>query len=412
MCCAVMMFASSASAEPMLETTDLFEAVQDGYKIFRIPGIIVTPKGTLIAYCEARRSGSDWGEIDILLRRSTDGGRTWSPPARVAEMPADAVRNAYAPKKVPSDRAITLDNPVAIADRSGAVHLLYCVEYARCFYRRSDDDGVTFGPPVEITNAFEPLRAAHDWKVIATGPGHGIQLKSGRLLVPVWISLGTLNGHGESRVATIYSDDEGKTWKAGEVLPVQDKFESPNETAAAELSDGRVMLNVRHIGKPPLFRGITTSPTGIGEWSAVRFDEALPEPICMASLLSLGGRRLLFSNPHNATNRDRKNLTIKLSEDDGATWPIARTLEPGPSAYSDLAIGADGTIYCFFERGEKGPYERLTLARFNVEWLKQNQPAPTTTKTSSRGSLGDRGISGSKATLDPEIPRVVKLPSE
>ena len=90
----------------------------------------------------------------------------------------------------------------------------------------------------------------------------------------------------------------------------------------------------------------------------------------MASLVSLGDRRLLFSNPHNAANRDRKNLTIKLSEDDGATWPVSRTLEPGPSAYSDLAVATDGTIYCFFERGEKGPYERLTIARFNMEWIK------------------------------------------
>jgi sialidase-1 len=367
----VMMLSSALlAAPPELEKVELFQAGQDGYSIFRIPGLVVTPKGTIIAYCEARKTTSDWGEIDILLRRSTDGGATWSPPARVADMPADAVRNAYAPKKVPSDRAITLNNPVAIADRSGAVHLLYCVEYARCFYRRSDDDGVTFSEPVEITGAFEPMRAAHDWKVIATGPGHGIQLRSGRLLVPVWISLGTLNGHGDSRVATIYSDDGGKSWKAGEVLPASENFESPNETAAAELSDGRVMLNIRHPAKPPAFRGVTTGRSGIGEWEPVRFDEALPEPVCMASLLSLGDGRLLFSNPHNATSRERRNLTIKLSADDGASWPIARTLEPGPSAYSDLAVGADGTMYCLFERGEKKPYEKLTLARFNIEWLK------------------------------------------
>lgn len=212
----------------------------------------------------------------------------------------------------------------------------------------------------------------HDWKVLATGPGHGIQVKSGRLLVPVWISLGTLNGHGDSRVATIYSDDAGKTWKPGEVLPARDNFESPNETAATELSDGRVMLNIRHPGKPPIFRGVTTSATGIGDWMPVQFDTALPEPVCMASLLSIGNRRLLFSNPHNPATRDRKNLTIKLSEDDGATWSASRALQPGPSAYSDLAMGPDGTIYCFFERGQKGPYERLTLARFNVEWITAN----------------------------------------
>jgi sialidase-1 len=368
-----LLLAASARAE--LTTVDLFRAGEGGYAMYRIPGVVVTAKGTILAYCEARKSNSDWGEIDILLRRSTDGGATWAAPIRVAEMPADAKRNAYAPKKGPiSDVAITLNNPVAIADRGGAVHLLYCVEYARCFYRRSDDDGVTFSPPVEITAAFEPFRAAHDWKVLATGPGHGIQLRSGRLLVPVWLSLGSGNGHGESRVATIYSDDAGKTWRAGEVLPVTEGLESPNETIAAELSDGRVMLNIRHVGKQPMFRGVTTGPSGIGDWAPVRFDRALPEPVCMASLISLGGRRLLFSNPHNATTRDRKNLTIKLSGDDGQTWPVSRPLEPGPSAYSDLAVAADGTIYCFYERGEKRPYEKLTFARFDVHWLTQPPP--------------------------------------
>ena len=367
----LLLCTSAASAEQKFETTDLFKAGQDGYKIFRIPGIIVTAKGTVLAYCEARKTGSDWGEIDILLRRSSDGGATWGHAARVAEMPAGAKRNPVAPKKAGGGEAgITLNNPVAIADRDGPVHLLYCMEYARCFYRRSDDDGVTFSAPVEITSAFEPMRAAHDWKVIATGPGHGIQMHSGRLLVPVWISLGTgSNGHGDSRVATIYSDDAGKTWKGGEVLPAQDNVQSPNETAAAQLSDGPVMLNIRHPGTPPLFRGVSTSATGIGEWTPIRFDQALPEPVCMGSLISLGGKKLLFSNPHNATNRERKNLTLKLSGDDGATWPVSRTLEAGPSAYSDLAAGPDGTIYCFYERGEKGPYERLTLARFNLEWL-------------------------------------------
>src|SRR5687768_14087046 len=260
----IVLCAATACAEPRVEMTELFEAGQDGYKIFRIPGVVVTANGTILAYCEARKTGSDWGEIDILLRRSTDGGKTWGPPARVAEMPADAQRNPVAPKKVPAERGITLNNPVAIADRNGAVHLLYCVEYARCFYRRSDDDGVTFSPPVEITPAFEPFRAAHDWKVLATGPGHGIQLRSGRLLVPVWLSLGSGNGHGESRVATIYSDDAGKTWRAGEVLPTTEGLDSPNETIAAELSDGRVMLNIRHVGKQPMFRGVTTGPSGIG----------------------------------------------------------------------------------------------------------------------------------------------------
>ena len=363
-----------ALAEPELTRTDLLCGGEGGYALYRIPGIIVTPAGTILVYCEARRSNSDWGEIDIVMRRSTDGGKTFSPTARAAEMPAGARRNAVAPAKAPvSDRGITLNNPVAIADRSGAVHLLYCVEYSRCFYRRSDDEGLTFSDPVEITATFEALRPRHDWKVIATGPGHGIQLTSGRLLVPVWLSLGTgANGHGSSCAATIYSDDGGRTWKAGEVVR-PDELADGNECAAVELSDGAVMLNIRHPRpRKPGFRAVTTSPSGIGPWSSIRYDEQLPEPVCMAGIVRLDERRILFSNPHNPQGRERKNLTIKMSEDDGKSWPVARTLEPGPSGYSDLAVGADGSIYCFYERGETKPTEKLTFARFNLEWLTQS----------------------------------------
>jgi sialidase-1 len=375
---ALLLLGGVALAEAKLERTDLFEAGRDGYKIFRIPGLVVTTKGTVLAYCEARKTGSDWGEIDLLMRRSTDGGRTWAAPARVAEIPEDAKRNPVAPKKPgepASEVAITLNNPVAIADKDGAVHLLYCVEYARCFYRRSDDDGLTFSPAVEITKVFEPYRDHHNWRVVATGPGHGIQLRNGRLIVPVWLALGTgANGHGGSRVLTIYSDDGGKTWAGGDLVKDWRTLRDPNESAVVELSDGRVMLNTRHPGEPHV-RATMTSHNGFGLWSVHRFDPQLPEPVCMASLARLPDGGILFSNPHVERGRERKNLTVKLSRDDGATWAMSRALEPGPSAYSDLAVTPDGTIYCLYERGEKGPYERLTLARFNVEWLKLS-PAP------------------------------------
>jgi sialidase-1 len=357
-----------AQATP--ETVELFEAGRDGYHECRIPGIVVTAKGTILAYCEARKQGSDWGEIDILMRRSTDGGKTWSVPSRVAEMPTGAKRNPAAPKKAPaSEAAITINNPLAIADRDGTVHFLYCVEYGRCFYRRSDDDGVTFSPPMEITESLEPLRKTFDRRVVATGPGHGIPLKSGRLLVPVWISKGSgPSGHGDSRVTTLYSDDGGKTWRAGALVPDVTPPGSPNESAVVELSDGRVMINMRHASEPH-FRAVSTSPTGIDQWADPHFDKGLPEPVCMASLARLDDGRVVFSNPNVSTGRERKNVTVRLSDDDGATWAASRSLEPGPSAYSDLAVGPDDVIYCFFERGEKKPYERLTFARFGPDWL-------------------------------------------
>jgi sialidase-1 len=169
-------------------------------------------------------------------------------------------------------------------------------------------------------------------------------------------------------VVTIYSDDGGKTWGAGEIVSI-DRKRSFNESAVVELSDGRVMLNMRHPSEPHL-RAVTTSADGIGGWSEIRFDEGLPEPVCMGSLVRVDERRILFSNPHVTEGRERKNLTVKLSEDDGATWPVMRTIEAGPSAYSDLAVGGDGMVYCFFERGETKANESLRMARFDLEWVR------------------------------------------
>jgi sialidase-1 len=361
--------------------TDLWRAGQEGYAIYRIPGLVRTARGTLLAYCEARKTGaSDWDQIDVMLRRSTDGGRTWEPSRRIVE-PPDVPRNPVARRR-PGDASVTVNNPVAIADRKrGLVHFLFCVEYAHCFYMRSQDDGKTWSAPVNITPAFEAFRPEYDWKVLATGPGHGIQLRSGRLLVPAWLSLGTGGGaHRPSCVATIYSDDGGRSWRRGAIVANNPNPANPSETAAVELSDGRVMLNLRHEG-PEKRRAVTVSPDGAGGWSPLRFDPALPEPVCMGTLARLSGRprknRILFANPDNPVDRTRRNLTVRLSYDDGQTWPVSRSLEPGMSAYSDLAAGRDGWIYCLYERGvlpeAPGRTAALTLARFRLEWLTEGR---------------------------------------
>jgi sialidase-1 len=375
-----------SSGKPWLEKTDLFESGKGGYALYRIPGIVVTPKGTVLAYCEARKtSRGDWGTIDIFLRRSTDGGKSWEPGHRIVTPPTDARKNPVALKqKLAKEGEITVNNPVAIVDRkTGAVHFLYCVEYGRCFYMQSRDEGKTFSEPVEITPAFEAFRKDYDWKVLATGPGHGIQMRNGRLVVPVWLSTGTGgHAHRPSAVSVIVSDNHGKTWKRGEIVCAHPEPINPSETVVAELADGRVMLNIRHEGKQRR-RAVSLSRDGATGWSKLRYDPALPEPVCMGSLIRLTMRpgsdrnRLLFANPHNPVDRERKNLTVILSYDEGETWPVARSLEQGASGYSDLAAGPDGTIYCFYERGstEKSAFRprSLCLARFNLEWLTEGK---------------------------------------
>jgi sialidase-1 len=349
---------------------DLFQQNDGRHALCRIPGMVVTPKGTILVYCEGRiGSGSDWAESEVVARRSTDHGETWDEPRVLSSTPKDAQHSKFARRKGEPPAGFTTNNPLMIASHNGIVHFFYCVEYARCFYRTSTDDGATFSEPLEVTKTFEAFRDRYDWGVIATGPGHGIELKNGRLIVPIWMSTGE-NGHSPSCIGTIYSDDAGKAWRAGEIVaggPRAD-LENPSENILVELSDGRVMMNIRHNSQPHV-RAVAISPDGATGWSKPKLDEQLPDPICMASLARFDSNTILFSNPNNNANRDRKNLTVRLSHDDGASWPTSRTLEPGPSGYSDLAVGKDGEIYCLYERGEKKAAEKLTFARFNRAWL-------------------------------------------
>lgn len=375
-------------AEPFLEKQDLFTVGDDpAYNIYHIPGIVVTAKGTVLAWCEARKGGGDWSDIRILLRRSTDEGKTWSAPRSIAEVAGPKRKNPFSTGLKEVDPThVTYNNPVLIAGRDGTIHMLFCLEYERAFHQRSEDEGLTWSEPVEITATFEAFRKDYDWKVLATGPNHSIQLGSGRLVVPVWLSTGTGgNAHRPSVTATIYSDDDGKTWQAGDIaVPNTEEWINPNETVAVELKDGSVMLNVRSESKAHR-RLVVTSPDGASNWSTPRFDEALLEPICMAGLVRYehgGESLLLFSNPHNleggregepepGKSRARKNLSIKLSRDEGQTWAVSKLLEDGAGAYSDLAVTKSGTILCFYGTGAKLSFagSALRLARFNLQWL-------------------------------------------
>ena len=382
LCVVFLQTSAIVAADPLLQKTDLFTAGTAGYATYRIPGIVVTNKGTLLAYCEARKSlQGDWGTIDIMMRRSTDGGATWDGQRKIVNIRGKVTQNAVALKQnLAKEGEITVNNPVAIADRqTDAVHFLYCVEYARCFYMRSGDDGRGFTEPADITPAFDKFRDEYDWKVLATGPGHGIQLKNGRLLVPVWLSTGTGgHAHRPSCVSVVYSDDHGRTWQRGQIVVAHPNPVNPSETVAVQLADGRVMFNIRHESKPRL-RGVSISPDGATGWSKMIYHKQLPEPVCMGSTVRLTEKprhkenRILFANPHNPDDRRRKNVTVKLSYDEGETWPVARSVEPGISGYSDLAAGPGGSVYCFYERGsvDTSHYRpaHLTVARFNLQWL-------------------------------------------
>ena len=325
---------------------------------------------------------------DLASLQKLHASKTFGEARSIADVPGPITKNPSSLKvKGVDPKDVTHNNPVFIADHDGTVHGLFCIEYMRSFYMSSADDGITWSTPVEITGTFEAFHKNYDWKVLATGPDHGIQLKNGRLVVPVWLSTGTgNNGHHPSVTTTIFSDDHGKTWQAGEIaVPSTEEWKDPNETVIIELADGSVMLNVRNESKHQ--RRLTTiSKDGATGWSTPKFDDALLEPVCMAGIVrySLDKPRILFCNPDNLSRADhkeqpgkysdRKNLTVKLSYDEGKTWAVSKVLDAGWSGYSDIGVTKDGTILCFYGRGEAKDFggfafNHLTLTRFNLEWL-------------------------------------------
>lgn len=345
----------AASAQPA--SVDIFTSGQDGYHTYRIPAVAQTAKGTLLAFCEGRKNGrGDAGDIDVLVKRSTDGGRTWSKAVLVADFGPDTIGN---PAPVVDRRTRTIwllltRNPGDVPEKripagiSGPTRTVWVTH--------SKDDGLTWAAPADITAAVKQP----EWTWYATGPVNGIQLRSGRMVIPCDHVRGTV-AHRFSHV--IFSDDGGKTWQLG-----GSAGPDCNESTVVELSGGSLMLNMRsYAGKNR--RAVSISRDGGLTWSEPVLDDALVEPVCQASLIGFGkgkSRVLLFSNP---AATERVNMTVRLSRDEGKSWSASKTIHAGPSAYSNL-IGLEGnTAGLLYERGDATRFERITFARFPIGWL-------------------------------------------
>jgi sialidase-1 len=363
--CALLGFLTSlcSGATPLFNQTDVFKAGNGGYHTFRIPALVVTSKGTLLAFAEGRKeSRSDSGDIDIVLRRSHDRGKTWSDLQLVADHGSD-----------------TIGNPTPVVLRkSGTILLLLTANPAKAgeaqfmtgapggtrtvWITSSRDDGRTWAPPREITS----MAKKPEWGWYATGPGNAIELQDGRIVIPCDHTVKptkTLHSH------VIYSDDGGKNWRIGGSAGAD-----TDESAVIERADGSLLLNMRADhnlqGIAKKRRALALSKDRGATWSELTWDETLVEPVCQASLLRYDVRRrmVLFSNPAHDVKRMR--MTVRLSYDDAATWPVARVVHPGPASYSSLAVLGDRTVGLLYERGFQHFREMLTFARFNIEWLR------------------------------------------
>lgn len=353
----------AAAAAGVVAEVTVYRAGEGGYHTYRIPSLLATRRGTLLAFIEGRRDDArDHGDIDLLVKRSTDGGRTWSAQQVVHEEGGTA--------------KVTIGNPCPVVDeRSGTIWLPFCRDNHDVMMTSSVNDGVTWAKPRVITEALKKP----DWTWYATGPGIGIQLRAGkhrgRLVIPC--------DHGaqvDGKLArfshVFYSDDRGRSWQFGGSAAAH-----TNECQVIERRDGSLLLNMRnHMGRDGGRkdlggqRAIATSVDGGATWSERVYDPALIEPVCQGSLFRYDARgTVLFSNPASAAARAR--MTVRLSRDEGRTWVASRLLYEGPAAYSSLARLADGSVGCLYERGREQYRETVTFARFPLAWLAEGAAA-------------------------------------
>ncbi len=334
----------------------LFHSGMNGVPTYRIPALETTANGVVVAICDARADrGQDLpNDIDLVMRRSTDAGETWSGTKIIVDSGAQGSGDAallsdsetgrlwcffvYAPDGV----SVWTSQPGVDGDtlRLRLIH--------------SDDDGATWSEPRDITAEVKPPA----WDAVWSSPGRGYQDDQGRLYFPLSRRSGdVLYSH------FIYSDDHGESWTMGGPA-----FANSNEWTLVTLSNGHVMGNIRSDHGKNL-RGIAYSPDRGATWTGFHHDEELTGPTCQASLLGYRNDTasyLLFSNP---ANTERKRLAVKLSRDEGDSWPIEKVLHEGPAAYSCMTVLPDGQIGILYERGEESPYETVTFAKFPVHWL-------------------------------------------
>jgi hypothetical protein len=367
-----------SSSEPVIVFRSDVEHTGYGY---RIPALVTTLQGTLLAFAERRRGFADHGENDIVLRRSSDGGKHWEP----LQVIADHGKNS-------------LNDPLAIVLSSGRILLLF-QEYPYGVHTRragwiqeadegydgprnthswlvySDDDGVTWSTPREITRMIRPAGA------IAIGsPGIGIQLThgeyKGRIIVPLYLTLryGKSDEYGGWANAVAWSDDEGETWHLSNNIPREGMTGYGNEAQVAERSDGSILFVARSQGG--YYRQVSVSRDGGVHWSNMQIDFGLPGTPCMGALLAVEGddgeRCLLQSSPANRYARNTG--TIRLSTDDGKSWSYAKVVVPGFFAYSCMAPLQEDKVALLYEAERSRTIRLMTLSMEEIMKEKKNEP--------------------------------------
>lgn len=384
--CLCFLCGTLSAAEPLFETTRLFALTPKNKPNYRIPSIICAPNGDILVMCERRNDGpGDIGNHDIVMKRSSDKGKTWSDEIIILD----------------DENCVCTDLTVGLDRDTKKLWLFFLKDKKQYAHMTSTDNGLSWQGPVVIHDQvikpeWQTLKGKADddepagnpkshmvqWEKGWTqrygcGPGNAmVQLKSGRLLVPGRHREDVGNGRLRSFAHCFYSDDRGATWKLGGTIGLH-----TSECQFVELNNGDVRVISRNESSedsPDNLRHLTAiSKDGGVTWSEVRRLEELITPRCHGCVERFDAERLLFSSPASPYRQKehpygRYNLTVRISRDEGETWTAGRTIWPHPGSYSDIVVLDDHTLGYIYERADKGSdhyWDELHFARFNIEWL-------------------------------------------
>ena len=365
------------------EKIPVFTSGQEGHATYRIPAIIQVPNGDLLAFAEGRVKGSaDFGDINLVLKRSSDRGKSWSSLETLVDYDSLQAGN---PAPV-----VDLLDP---AHPQGVVYLFYNTgnnhEYQvrlnqgirEIWVIKSYDLGATWIAPENITaQVHRPNHPAAnpaythtaDWRHYANTPGHALQISEGRYKGRLYVAANHSVGDPQERFREyrahgFYSDDHGKSYQLSESLT----FPGSNESTAAPLSQDRLLMSVRNQEGTVRQRILAYSSDGGVTWEEEYFEPQLPDPVCQGSLLALGTEngKTWLAHSNASDPKDRNHLTVKISRDEGRTWnrsiPIDSTADSTKTswtAYSDLVLLDPDTLGILYERDN---YQEIVFYTFD-----------------------------------------------
>jgi len=360
--------------------TAVFTSGTDNYKSFRIPAIIRAPNGDLLAFAEGRVHGSnDFGNIQIVEKRSSDNGKTWSTLQVVAANDTLQADNAapvvdMTDPAYPKGRVFLFYNTGNVSESK----LRKGLGVREVWYKTSVDNGRTWSAPVNITlQVHKPLQPQYnkaynfseDWRSYANTPGHAIQFTHGKYKGRIYVAANHSAGepkphYADGQAFGYYTDDHGKTFKISDDVNVP----GSNEVMAVELTGNKLMLNARNQLGNIKCRIIAVSSNGGQKWDTTYFDHNLPDPVCQGSILSLGKNTIAVCN--DADTIHRNNLTVRVSFDAGKTWSISKNIAKAPegfkgdfSAYSDIVAIPGKRIGVLYERNNYQEIIFTTVSR-------------------------------------------------